>query len=205
MRSMYSTSSGNPDLLSEAGTNWELGFALNKGLYLAGAAFLNRFKDFIDSIRLPDNTRRFFNISKAHIYGFEFQMQKSIRLLETTINYTYLDHENETDSRPLDALPSHNLNFDLNFFPLTQFRIGFFGLLASSSSWFDFSSSKILDIPSYFYLDAVLSYQWKQLELFIKATNIFDRYFYTEPIFPCKGRTLELGIRVNLLRERSTE
>ncbi|OGD20381.1 MAG: hypothetical protein A2Y70_07410, partial [Candidatus Aminicenantes bacterium RBG_13_64_14] len=70
MRSMYSQSSGNPDLLSESGTSFEFATTWNGPLYVTGSVFFNRFKNFIDTVRLPDGTRRYFNVGKAHINGF---------------------------------------------------------------------------------------------------------------------------------------
>jgi len=200
MRSMYSHTSGNPDLLSESGQNWEFGFTYNKEFLLTCSLFFTHFKHMIDSIQLPDGTRRYFNISKAYINGFEMQFQKSFNGLSTTFNYTYLDHKNESDDRPLDALPKHNCNFNIQIFPLNGFRIGLLGLLASSSKWFDYKSNELLDIPSYFNLDSVLSYQMKRFEVFLKISNIFNHYFYTEPGFPWRGRYFELGFKMNLLK-----
>jgi len=201
MRSMYSSSSGNPDLLSEAGTNWELGFTYKKNIFLTGAIFVTTFKNMIDSVRLPEYNfqRRYFNIAKAYISGFEIQMQKSFPWLSTTFNYTYLDHHNESDDRPLDALPAHNLNFNCQIFPHKQVRIGIMGLMASSSSWLDFSSQELLNIPAYFNLDSIISFHINRYELFAKITNIFNLYIYSEPGFPWRGRYFELGFKASLL------
>jgi iron complex outermembrane receptor protein len=200
MRSMYSGDSGNPDLLSETGTSWEFGLTYDKEVFLSGAAFLTYFKDMIDSVRLPeyDFRRIYFNVGKAHIHGFELQLQKALRWAALTVNYTYLSHKNESEDRPLDALPSHSINFDFQIFPLRLLRIGFLGQAASSSSWLDFNTQELLDIPSYFNLDSVVSYDLGRLEIFLKATNILDSLIYTEPGFPWRGRYFELGFKVNI-------
>jgi len=202
MRSMYSSSSGNPDLLCESGSNWELGFTYKKEFFLTGSFFLTNFKDMIDSIRLPeyDFRRRYFNIAKAYINGFELQFQKAFPWLSTTINYTFLDHKNKSDDRPLDALPRQNLNFNFTIYPSKRLRIVIMGLVESSSSWLDYQSKELLDIPSYFNLDTIISFQFKRTELFIKITNIFDHYIYSEPGFPWRGRYIELGIKANILK-----
>ena len=200
MRSMYSSTSGNPDLLSETGNIWELGFTYSKDFYLTGSVFFTRFKDMIDSVRLPDGTRRYYNIGEAYINGLELQFQKALSWMNATINFTYLDHKNVTDDRPLDALANHNLNFDLVLFLAKNFRVSLLGLIASSSSWYDFGSGELLDIPSFASLDLVASYRWGVLEPYIKATNVFDQYFYTEPGYPWRGRFFEFGIRIDVLR-----
>ena len=200
MRSMYSSTSGNPGLLSETGNIWEFGFTYSKDFYITGSVFFTSFKDMIDSVQLPDRTRQFFNIGEAYINGVEFQFQKTLRWMSATVNYTYLDHKNVTDDRPLDALANHNLNFDWVLFITKDFRFSVLGMIASSSRWYDFGSGKLLEIPSFASLDFVASYRWEFVESYVKATNIFDHYFYTEPGYPWRGRYIEFGIRVDVLR-----
>jgi outer membrane cobalamin receptor len=200
MRSMYSSTSGNPDLLSEVGNIGEFGFTYSKDFYFTGSVFLTRFKDMIDSVRLPDGTRRYFNIAEAYINGLEMQFQKSLRWMSATFNYTYLDHKNVTEDRPLDALAKHNFSFDWVLFPAKNLRVSFLGLIASSSSWYDSFSGEILDIPSFASLDIVASYRWGVVEPYFKITNLFNQFYYTEPGYPWRGRYFEFGIRVDVLR-----
>ena len=201
MRALYSESSGNPDLLGESGTSFELATTWSGPFYVAGSVFFNRFKDFIDTVRLPDGTRQYINVGKAHINGFEVQVQKSLSWLAATANYTTLDHRNDVDDRPLDAQPNHNLNFDLTFFPAEGLRIGTYGLLGSKSSWWDSSTSEVLDIPSYFSLDILFGYTFRErYEIFVRLGNIFNDYFYTEPGFPWRGQYFEVGVRLDVLK-----
>ena len=207
MRSLYSQSSGNPDLLAESGTALELAATWNGPLYVTGSVFSNRFRNFIDSVRLPDGTRRYFNIAKARIDGFEVQVQKNVSWLSATASYTFLDHnanpsgEADDPGRPLDAQPRHNLNFDVSVLPAKGVRIGIYGLLGSESWWWNSSSNEVLTIPSYFSLDAVVSYEIQErYQVFLKLGNIFDHYFYTEPGFPWRGRYFEVGLRLDVLK-----
>ena len=189
MRSLYSLSSGNPDLLAESGTSLELSAAYARGVFLTGTVFFNNFRNFIDTVQLPDGTRQYFNVGKARISGFELQAQKSVAWLSATVNYTFLEPKNVTDDRPLDAQPKHNLNFEASFFPFQSLRLGLYGLLGSTSWWYNFSSSELLTIPSYFNLDAVASWHVAPgYEAFVKVGNVFNHYFYTEPGFPWRGR-----------------
>jgi outer membrane receptor protein involved in Fe transport len=198
MRSLYSESSGNPDLHSEAGTLGELGFSWSRGIFLSAAVFFSDFKDMIESVRLPDGLRRFYNIGRAYINGLEIQLQKSAGPLAATLNYTYLDHKNRSEDRPLDALPNHTLSFDLGLSFLRQLHWEIFGLYASSSSWFDTTTMISLRIPAYFYSNTVLSYGFGRAEIFVKLTNMFNKAYFTEPGFPCQGRTLEMGFRADI-------
>lgn len=201
MRSLYSSSSGNPDLLSESGRSVELSAAYKSAIFLTGTIFFNSFKDFIDSVRLPDGTRLYVNVGRARINGFEVQAQKTAAWGSVSIGYTYLDQRNVSENRPLDAQPGHNLNFDASLFPFQGFRIGFYGLYGSRSWWYDFSADTVLTIPSYFNMDAVASYSLRDgYEIFIKLSNVFNSYFYTEPGFPWRGRYFEVGFRADFLR-----
>ena len=201
MRSMYSDSSGNPDLLSERGTIWELGFTYNDHFLLSGAAFLTGFKDLIDSVRLPeyDFERVYFNIGKARINGFELQLQKVFSKFALTLNYTFLDHWNESDDQPLTVLSRHNLNFDFQIYPVPNFRLGLLGLLASSSYWLGIDTNELLDIPSYVNLDAVAAYRWNRFEFFLKVTNVFNNFIYSELGFPWRGRYFEVGVKADVI------
>jgi outer membrane cobalamin receptor len=202
MRSMYSDSSGNPDLLSESGTLWEVGFNYNHGFLASGSVFFTQFKDMIESVKLPqyDFRRLYYNIGEAHINGFELQLQKSWNLITGVINYTYLDHRNETEDRPLDALPEHNLNFDVQIYPVSALRIGLMGLVGSTSWWLDYNTMELLEIPSYFSLDGIAAFRIDPVELFVKVTNVFNDYIYTEPGFPWRARFFQFGIRSDILR-----
>jgi outer membrane cobalamin receptor len=202
MRSLYSSSSGNPDLRSEFGRSFEFSATYNKGVFLTGSFFLNALRDFINTVRLPDGTRRYYNINRARINGFELQAQKTWAWgrygMDALLNYTFLDHRNETDNRPLDVLAKHNGSFDLGFRALGGWRLGFTGILASESWWWNSTTSSLLTIPRYFSLDAVLSYAAGDFVPFVRITNVFNHYFYTEPGFPWRGRYLEAGLKAGL-------
>ena len=198
MRALYSPSSGNPNLLSERAQSWELGATYNKAFYLSGALFVNTIRDLIDSVRLPDGTRPYRNIGKAHVNGAEIQVQKAWPAVQLSLNYTYLDHKNESDDRPLDVLSKHNLNIEARVRPLEGLSLSVFGLSASKSYWYDTGTRKLLDIPSYLTFDAVASYAFSVVELFVKVTNLMDKYYYTEPGFPWRGRTFEVGCAIRV-------
>ncbi len=199
MRSMYSSPSGNPDLLSESGSIWELGFEFTREVQITGAVFLMSFKDLIDSVILPeyDFQRRYYNIAAAHINGFELSLQKSLQQASFSANYTFLDHRDETNDQPLMTLSDHSLNFDVQIFPLPGLRWGILGLWASDSHYL-LTEDEVVDIPAYFNLDSILAYRWNKTEIFLKATNLLNSFIYSEPGFPWRGRYFELGIRADL-------
>lgn len=200
MNSLYSPSQGNPDLLSEQATTWELGATYRRGVFLIGSVFVTNLKDMINSFRLANGLRTFFNIGEARLNGAELQVQKNWSWLRATVNYTYLDHRNISDNRPLDVLSRHNLSFELDVPLPARLRLGVAGLFSSKSYWYDNNARKLLTIPSYGYLDIVLSYSRGGFSPFLKVANLLDSYFYTEPGFPWRGRYFEIGLRADVLR-----
>jgi outer membrane receptor protein involved in Fe transport len=198
MRSMYSASSGNPDLLSEDGLAYQFDSRWDTWAVWEASVFIYNFKNMIDTVRLPDGTRRYVNIGRAYIRGIEMGVRKELDRLSASINYTFLDHRNQTDDRPLDIIPGHLLQMNVSWAPLRRVRLTASGTAASSSSWYDSSSRSVLTVPSYFYLDAVLAYGGSWAEAYLKAGNIFNRSFYTEPGFPWAGRYMEMGFKIDL-------
>lgn len=200
MRSLYSPSNGNPDLLSETGTNAEIGFTWDRGVLLSGAVFLYRFKNMIDTVTLADGSKKNINVGKAHINGFELQARKAWGWGEAAFHYTFVDQRNDVDDRPLDVLPRHTLSFDLTVRPLKRLRLSFYGQAASKAYWWDTGAkpNREENIPGYANLDAVAAYDFGRVELFLKATNIFNDFIYAEPIFPWRARFFELGAKLNV-------
>ena len=200
MNSLYSPGQGNPNLESERASTFELGAAYDRGITLKGAVFATKVFDLVNSFRLPNGLRTYFNIGEARMNGLEFLVQKSWSRLTGTVNYTYLDHRNVTDDRPLDVLPDHTLSLQLDVALPAKLRLGVAGLFASKSYWYDNNARELLTIPAYGYLDLVLSWSAGDFAPFVKVANVFDEYFYTEPGFPWRGRYLEVGLRADVLR-----
>jgi len=199
MRALYSLSSGNPDLLSENGQAWELGGSYMAAVRVSASLFAYSLRNMIDSVTQPDGTRRYVNIGQARINGFEIQAQKAFPVADVTLNYTHLDARNETDDRPLDVVPAHSFNVRLSLSPAANLRFSLFGLYSSRVFWYNSSNGKVLEVPGFFQADATLSYALGGSEVFLKAANLFNAYYYTEPGFPWRGRYFEAGLRVGVL------
>ena len=196
MRSLYSSQGGNPDLKHERGTSYELGFLYEKDFLLSGAVFYNKIKDLIQSIRLIDGSRTNLNIGQAYIAGFEMELAKTFRWFDLSLNYTYLDGVNEDEDRPLDLVPKSQLNFVMNVFFRKNAKFTLSGLYVSSSEVKIFDD--IVQIPGYFVLNAVFSVQIANFDVFLKAENLLDNSYVTEPGYPMKARAIALGFRVRV-------
>ncbi len=200
MRALYSPSSGNPNLLTEDGYAWELGGSYSGPVQVTAAGFLYRLTNMIDSVQLPGMAfRQFINIGKARIGGFELTARKDFGMAQVDLNYTYLDNRNITSDRPLDLVPGHQLSANLSLVPMANLEVGVFGLLLGRTYWFDTSTNVDLVVPSHFQLDMTVIYHYRRHEIFLRAANLLNTYFYTEPGFPWRGRYVEGGIRIGVI------
>jgi len=200
MKSLYSTQAGNPDLRDERGTGYELGVRYEKNLIISGAVFYDRIKDLIQSVRLPSGFQTNLNIGKARIFGFELEFEKPFRWLDFSFNYTYLDGKNEDENRRLDLVPESQLNFVLGVRSRNEFQFNLWGLAVSSSEVKIFN--EIVSVPSYFVLSTVLSKDFSNFTVLLKAENILNVSYATEPGYPMKGRVVALGIKYNFIPGR---
>ena len=200
MKSLYSTSSGNPDLMDERGTSYEVGLRYEKKFLLAGAVFNNRIRDLINPVRLPDGSQTNLNMGRARIFGFELEFQKTLRWLDLSVSYTFLDGENEEEDRPLDLLPGSQLNFvfSLNGKKGIQFTMWGLGVSTSEVRIVD----ETIRVPAYFILNAALSKEFLPFTVFLKAENLLNTFYVTEPGYPMKGRTIALGMKFSTGRRQ---
>jgi len=103
--------------------------------------------------------------------------------------------KNKEENRPLDLLPKSQLNFALNFMVTSSLRLCLWGLSLSSSEVE--IAEDVLKIPGYFIINGVLSKRFSNFSVFLKAENLFNRYYMTEPGFPMKARTFAIGLEFN--------
>lgn len=193
MKALYSSSTGNPDLGDERVSTAELGFLWQGGVELSGALFYSSIRDLIQSIRLSDGSRTNINVGRARIVGGEVELRKNFGRAAAVINWTYLDGLNRDDDRPLDLVPKSQLNFTLYGMVGSGIRATAWGLYVSGSEVLLFDEP--VEIPDYFVLNGTLTKSFSRLEIFLKAENILDASYVTEPGFPMRSRTVSLGLR----------
>ena len=117
MRSLYSTSGGNPALRDEIGTTVELGADWRGPFEGSLAVFTTEVEDMIYSVRLPTGYRTYINIGKASVKGFEAGIAKSAGLFDGRVSYTFLDTRNKDEDRRLDLVPQSQLSLVAGFGP----------------------------------------------------------------------------------------
>ena len=200
MRALYSTSSGNPDLKDEFGRFVELGFTYQKSFTLEGAVFYNYFEDMIQSYRGLEGFHTYQNIGRARIFGFELEARKKVGVFDLNLNYTYLDAKDKDLDAPLDYTPKSQLNMFLTIGEIKGFSFSWWGVAVSGSQVKLESNPPFtfLPIPGYVTFHARIDKRIGGLTLFVKAENILDKKYYTEPGYPMKARTVSVGFDFRL-------
>lgn len=200
MRSLYGSKTGNPDLRDETGSTMELGFTHGRDIFLSGAVFYSRYDDLIQSYRGLDGYKAYQNVGRAEIYGFELEARKTIGIFNVNVNYTYLDARDKDTDSPLDYTPKSQFNMLLNVGPVQGFTLSFWGLAVSSSEAKLGSSPPfdVIEVPGYVLLNARLEKRLSMVTLYVKAENLLDKQYFTEPGYPMKARTFSVGFNVNI-------
>jgi outer membrane receptor protein involved in Fe transport len=195
MKNLYSlpANGGNPDLRDEIGTNLELGFTYDRGWFLSGAAFHNRIRDMIESRINADFIKQNINVARALITGFELEARKAFGPFSVSANYTYLDTENEETGERLDLIPASQFNASLRFYRSDLFSFTLWGVYASDSIYH--SSTGIVNVDPYAVVNAALERSFGKFSLYLKADNLLNNEYWSEPGWPMKGRTLTVGAR----------
>ncbi len=200
MRSLYSTKSGNPELTSEVGNNFEIGFTYMKRIRFGGALFYHRIFDMVQSYRGLDGYRNYQNIGSANIYGLELELGKQVGVFDFSLNYTLLKAVDQDDDLPLDYTPESQFSAFVIIGEIKGFSLTLWGAAVSSSQAkmgknppFD-----IVEIPAYSLLNACLEKRFAGIILYLKAENIFDKAYFSEPGFPMKAGMFSLGCRLDI-------
>lgn len=197
MKSLYSTSGGNPDLKDERGQTMEVGFLYNKDFTLSGALFITEVDDLIYTVRLPTGYKSYKNIGESRTKGFELEAGKRWwSLLDLSLRYTFLDTRNKDEDRRLELVPESQLNWTVGLSLPSEVRIFTWGVAASSSEIM--ISDKLISVPGYTIANLSIEKSFGPLSLYVKGENLFDKEYFTEPGYPMASRRIEGGIRIDL-------
>lgn len=191
MRSLYSSTSGNPDLKDELGRTFEFGTSYTGWLNSSLAFFASNYRDFINVIRLPDGTKKYVNVGQARIRGLEAEAGKPIGSFNIQVQYTYLDARNITDSRKIDLIPNHQFSLLVNYLKPENYSLAFWLLSASEAEIL--ISQNTVKVPAYATANLTLEKFFSSGSAFIKVENLFNKAYFTEPGYPVSCRRIELG------------
>jgi iron complex outermembrane recepter protein len=208
LSSLYSSSSGNPDLKPEKSHNYVLG--VSRGITPYANAELSLFHyDITDLITrdTPVAGSPYVNYGKVRIYGFEVAGEIfPARNVNLRLAYTYLDARDRSSGRVthrVTGIPEHKIDATAGFLiPDIDVRLDFTGLYVSKM-WGQlptpspqYVNTPALRTSDYFILDARISKVFlNKLEVYFVARNIFDKDYESEVGFPAPGRNLFAGVK----------
>jgi len=196
MRSLYSTSGGNPALRDEIGTTVEAGASWAGPLEGSLAVFSTEVENLIYSVRQPTGFNSYTNIGKASVKGFEAEAVKSVGAFDARLSYTFLDTKNKDENRRLDFVPESQLSLALGLGKADDYRFSFWGLAVSSSKVL--ISSTMVTAAGYVVANASFEKYFGAFSVYVKVDNLLDKAYVTEPGYPMVSRRFEAGFRVRL-------
>jgi iron complex outermembrane receptor protein len=211
---------GNPDLLPEESTTFDLGLDWTplSNLRISPTFFYRSSSNLIDyaltnsdninnADNLQDNTEYFYasNISESDVIGIEFFTALNNELssnstIRTEAGYTYIKTTNDdnTVSRYIANHPSHQVSFDLSL------NAGNFSV--QSQSQFNVRSEEAAQIinaevpDEYFLTNLKLGYKpfGQNFQIYTQILNLTDTQYQEILGAPMPGRWILGGVKYNL-------
>lgn len=190
---------GNPDLKFEESVNYELGANYMQASFNFNLSlFRKEGTNIIDWIRESDNEQwMVMNFAQVNTNGFEAgvslkpnEIVSWLPIYNLGINYTYLNSDKNTaqfQSRYVLDYLKHQLIINLSN-PLP---------LDIKQSWFLRYEDRV-NLEESFIVDTQLLYEVRLFELFIKATNLFNKSYKDIGGIPLPGRWVIAGVKYTL-------
>jgi vitamin B12 transporter len=194
------TVNGNPDLKPEETLNYEVGAKFYSEVFIVeGSLFRNEGKNIIDYARLDDTqpwTTR--NIAEVNTTGFEIDLAfkpfvylSDFPIDKINIGYTYMNSDKKTANfnslYVLEYLRDQlviNIDVDLGFEVMQSVNLRY---------------ENRVSFEDHFIVDSQIFRTFDQFEIFIKATNIFNKTYHEIGGVLLPGRWLKAGVQFNLL------
>lgn len=208
LKEFYSQTAGrdlaNPNLAIEKSINSELGFVYQHSseIMINGSLFYNSIDDLINLVFLEGGLRQYQNIGKAEMKGAEIAFRYIGKNISTNLAYTYLDAKNVSEDRESDILeyrPEHvlSLTADYGFTFGTTIR----GELVYTANKYgvDSDTREFVKMENVMTTNIRISQKlFEHYLVYLRANNIFNRYYESEYGFPQAGRELFIGLRMSL-------
>lgn len=187
---------GNPNLQEESAFTSEIGVKYNNAnTILTASLFSRRATDQIDWFRAsPDDKWMPDNFSSATYNGLDlsttFRWSDSF-VRSVRVNYLYLDAEFEDNDFAFSRNVLENLQHQLIVNPI-------FNLSDHFSFHFLLKYNDRVSLEDYTLVDANVSYQKEGMELYLKASNLFDTEYKETNLVPMPGRWVVLGAKYRM-------
>jgi vitamin B12 transporter len=198
---LYWPNSGNPDLLSETSTSYDMTLNYSRNNV---SAYISVFKNDIDNLIawaptgiIGDNGFEVWkpdNINNAKISGVEFFTKFNVFGLEHQLAYTYLDTEDKATEKALTRRSENEFNYSLSY----QWQD--FDLLANYHYQGKRYAGYDQYLDAYHQLDLGLGYKvTDNWQLRLKANNVFDEEIVSVANYFSPGREVFFSVSYNAL------
>ncbi len=206
---------GNPDLLSEKSSSYELGVNIQYPLlsfYLTG--FYMQGEDIIDWVKEKDSEGKFEarNLSTLDKRGFEtgldINLEKISSHLQNTnlnIGYMYLDQTQDAgnliSNYALDYL-KHKFTAGLKH-PIykgisANWQFRWQERMGSYTKYEDLKKSSEVEYPAYSLLDLKINWELNGFNIYLNANNLFNKSYYDLGNIPQPGFWLSGGLNYTI-------
>jgi len=190
---------GDANLKYEETINYEIGANLTKDFYNANVSlFRKEGTNIIDWARASDTQPwMVMNIAQVNTNGIELgfalnpaKLIKVVPLYNFTVNYTYLQSDKTTST-----LQSRYVLDYLRHQLVVNFSNPLF--LNIKQSWFLRYEDRI-NFEENFIVDSQLLYEINRFEIFVKATNLFNKSYKDIVGLPLPGRWIIAGMKITI-------
>jgi vitamin B12 transporter len=188
---------GNQSLNPEETLNYEAGLNYLSNQFSAKfSLFRKEGKNLVDWVRTnPNDPWMAMNIAKLNTSGFEINFSfmpdfKNFPIYKIGVDYTFLDSDRKEETFESEYL----LDYLRNQLVFNLENYWWFGI---RQSWF-FRYEDRLTFKDHFVLDTQISKELGNFEVFIKATNLFNKSYQQVSGVPLPGRWIISGIKFRM-------
>lgn len=203
LNTLFSSSSGNPDLNAESATNSTVGASRAFGDFAwAHLAFF--YHDISDMIDRPNKDARYENFGRIEVYGIEFGTELyPAKDLVLKLGYNYNHATDISENRVTDKVmnvPEHKLDLGIQYIvPFVNTRLDLNGILFSNLYSQVPTPSRptdpLVQSSGFFILNGRLTQKFlNNFEAYLAVNNITDRNYEPESGFPALGRNIFGGL-----------
>ena len=191
---LYAVDGGNINLKAEVANQFELGLlqTLPFDSQLDISSYITEANDYI----AKDDNNQEQNIGDYRFMGVDLQLtNRYFDSLGLTFAYSYIDTEDRVTNERLQYRPTHNLRLQASY----DFSFGLTTRL-NAERIIDQVNGKGVQLNNYTLVDFSVSQQilHDNLELYVRATNLFDELYYQSDFMPQAGRQVFVGINWQL-------
>lgn len=180
---------GNPYLKPENAISYEVGYRFQTKDWLASAsAFGRNSNDAIDFVKQNSNEKwKTKNIGKVDTKGFEVVLQKNFQGFVKSVyaGYTFTDMKGTFEDNLYSKYALQNLKHQL----VGKLENKIFGF----TNQLIYKYMERVTLGSYHLLDEKLSYDFKNLNLYVLINNVTNTQYTESNLVPMPGRWFHVG------------